>query len=117
MYRTRRSLKVFKVALAGISILGAMLILHTPPSRINGTSTNAEKPSDIAASAQEILGDDTLNSTGARKHAGQLLRVQYGGVSNRCVTPQGVCFMPRYAPIGSPCWCQTPYGSAQGYAG
>jgi hypothetical protein len=45
---------------------------------------------------------------------GQPLQQQ---VSNRCLTPAGACFLPFYAPIGSPCYCQGPYGSFAGRVG
>jgi hypothetical protein len=34
--------------------------------------------------------------------------------SNRCVTPTFYCFLPRYAPVGVPCWCASPYGPVGG---
>jgi hypothetical protein len=36
-------------------------------------------------------------------------------LSNICYTPVNWCYMPQYAPIGTPCWCPTPYGPAGGY--
>ena len=35
-------------------------------------------------------------------------------VSNRCATPYFFCFLPGYAPIGTPCWCATPNGPVAG---
>ena len=34
--------------------------------------------------------------------------------SNICVTPVVMCYLPGYAPSGSPCWCNTPYGPVNG---
>jgi hypothetical protein len=36
-------------------------------------------------------------------------------VSNVCYTPVGWCYLPQYAPIGTPCWCASPYGPVGGY--
>jgi len=36
-------------------------------------------------------------------------------LSNVCYTPVTYCFLPQYAPIGTPCWCATPYGPSNGY--
>jgi hypothetical protein len=36
-------------------------------------------------------------------------------LSNVCYTPVTYCFLPQYAPIGTPCWCATPYGPSSGY--
>ena len=35
-------------------------------------------------------------------------------VSNVCVTPVVSCYLPGPAPIGTPCWCATPYGPVNG---
>jgi len=35
--------------------------------------------------------------------------------SNTCFTPITYCYLPRPAPIGSPCWCATPSGPSGGY--
>jgi hypothetical protein len=35
-------------------------------------------------------------------------------VSNRCVTPQFWCTLPGFGPVGSPCYCNTPYGPVPG---
>jgi len=35
-------------------------------------------------------------------------------LSNACYTPVGWCFLPHYAPVGSACWCATPYGPVGG---
>jgi hypothetical protein len=43
----------------------------------------------------------------------QTFLAQY--LSNVCYTPVNWCYVPQYAPIGSPCWCATPYGPAGGY--
>jgi hypothetical protein len=46
------------------------------------------------------------------------IKIQMPGyVSQRCVTPVGVCFMPQAIPVGYPCFCPTPYGTASGRAG
>jgi hypothetical protein len=45
----------------------------------------------------------------------RLLMVNAQYVSNVCYTPVTYCFLPQYAPIGSPCWCATPYGPSYGY--
>ena len=37
-----------------------------------------------------------------------------GRTSNRCVTPKSYCYLEAPAPIGTPCWCATPYGPAAG---
>ena len=34
--------------------------------------------------------------------------------SNRCVTPVVICVLPVLAPVGSACWCATPYGPVGG---
>lgn len=36
-------------------------------------------------------------------------------VSQRCVTPQLWCMLPYPAPIGSSCFCATPYGPIYGF--
>jgi len=36
-------------------------------------------------------------------------------LSNICYKQVNWCYMPQYAPIGTPCWCATPYGPAGGY--
>lgn len=35
-------------------------------------------------------------------------------MGQRCASIAGVCFMGGAGPAGSPCFCQTPYGPAQG---
>lgn len=35
-------------------------------------------------------------------------------MGQRCASVAGVCFMGGTGPAGSPCFCQTPYGPAQG---
>ena len=35
-------------------------------------------------------------------------------VSSRCVTPVLACFMGVTGPVGTPCWCATPFGPANG---
>jgi hypothetical protein len=35
-------------------------------------------------------------------------------MSNRCVTPQFWCILPAAAPVGTPCYCSTPYGRVAG---
>lgn len=35
-------------------------------------------------------------------------------MSNRCVTPVIACFIRQMGPVGTPCWCATPYGPANG---
>jgi hypothetical protein len=35
--------------------------------------------------------------------------------SNRCVTQVVACILPAYFPVGTQCWCATPYGPAGGY--
>lgn len=35
-------------------------------------------------------------------------------MGNHCVTPQFWCQLPGYGPIGSPCYCNTPYGPVPG---
>ena len=37
-----------------------------------------------------------------------------GQTSNKCVTPKSHCYLQAPAPIGTPCWCATPYGPAAG---
>jgi hypothetical protein len=51
--------------------------------------------------------------------SGQLNPVQYypQGMSNRCITPSGICFIPGYLPVGSGCACATPYGPIYGRIG
>ena len=34
--------------------------------------------------------------------------------SNRCMTPNFYCFLSQYVPVGTPCWCATPYGPVGG---
>ena len=34
--------------------------------------------------------------------------------SNRCVTPTFSCFLAQAVPVGTPCWCATPYGPVGG---
>jgi hypothetical protein len=50
---------------------------------------------------------------------GLLIQVQYypQGMSNRCITPAGVCLIPGYLPVGSGCACPTPYGPVYGRIG
>lgn len=41
--------------------------------------------------------------------------LQYSqAMSNRCVTPSGTCYVQQSGPIGSPCWCNTPWGPVTG---
>ena len=40
--------------------------------------------------------------------------VQAQSMSNVCRTPYGVCYLRGLAPIGTPCWCGTPYGPVAG---
>lgn len=35
-------------------------------------------------------------------------------VSNRCFTPYFWCFIPHVVPVGTPCYCASPYGPVQG---
>ena len=35
-------------------------------------------------------------------------------MSNRCVTPQFWCQLSNFGPVGSPCYCNTPYGPVPG---
>ena len=35
-------------------------------------------------------------------------------LSNVCRTPYGACNLQGSAPIGTPCWCGTPYGPVAG---
>jgi len=35
-------------------------------------------------------------------------------MSSRCYTPVVACFMGGSGPVGTPCWCATPYGPATG---
>ncbi len=35
-------------------------------------------------------------------------------MSNVCRTPYGACYLQGSAPIGTPCWCGTPYGPVAG---
>jgi len=35
--------------------------------------------------------------------------------SSTCFTPITYCYLPRPAPVGSQCWCATPYGPSGGY--
>jgi hypothetical protein len=35
--------------------------------------------------------------------------------SNICYTPITYCYLPARAPVGTPCWCATPYGPSPGY--
>ena len=37
-----------------------------------------------------------------------------GPLSNRCFTPQFWCYMQQVAPVGTRCFCGTPYGPVQG---
>jgi len=39
---------------------------------------------------------------------------QYAPVSNRCFTPQFWCWLPGFGPVGTPCFCNTPYGPVNG---
>jgi hypothetical protein len=34
--------------------------------------------------------------------------------SNRCVTPTFYCYLQQYVPVGTACWCATPYGPVAG---
>jgi len=38
----------------------------------------------------------------------------YSNMSQRCFTPQFWCMMPAPAPVGSSCYCQSPYGAVYG---
>jgi hypothetical protein len=40
--------------------------------------------------------------------------IQMAQLSNVCITPVTYCFLRQPAPIGSPCWCPTPYGPSAG---
>jgi len=35
-------------------------------------------------------------------------------LGNRCASQAGICFLPGVGPIGTPCFCQTPFGNAGG---
>jgi hypothetical protein len=35
-------------------------------------------------------------------------------MSNRCMTPVVACVMGASGPVGTPCWCATPFGPASG---
>jgi len=37
--------------------------------------------------------------------------------SNRCFTNMGWCWLPGAAPLGSPCYCGSPYGPQPGRVG
>ena len=36
--------------------------------------------------------------------------------TSRCVTPMIACNTGQIAPVGTPCWCNTPMGPIRGYA-
>ena len=53
--------------------------------------------------------DDNAPRARSRSASGQQTRV-----SNRCMTPVIACYMGVSGPVGTPCWCATPYGPATG---
>jgi hypothetical protein len=56
------------------------------------------------SSIRRIFGDDSLRD-----------RIEVAqAVSNVCYTPYFYCFLPGYAPVGTPCWCATPNGPVNG---
>ena len=55
-----------------------------------------------------------LSLLSRQRAVGRLLKVQYVA---RCVTPAGTCFLQTAAPMGTPCWCATPYGPVGGRVG
>jgi hypothetical protein len=71
-------------------------------------------PGDLSRSAHwsELRGDASPQT--ATQEDG-FLRVQ-APMSNRCVTPYGMCMLPGYIPVGAPCWCATAYGPVSGRA-
>jgi hypothetical protein len=69
---------------------------------------------DIPGNAR-LDGQSTIRETPSRQKFDDAAQVAQAPRSNKCVTPVVYCILPAYFPVGTQCWCATPYGPAGGY--
>lgn len=88
-------------------------VSHVRPANLDGVLQTSAR--GWRATCHHVVDSDMLRGRYAR---GGLLEVQWPQQPmSRCLTPSGACWIPGYAPIGTACWCASPYGPVPGRIG
>lgn len=77
----------------------------TPFTEYRDTSASLDE-STFRRGARSLFGAETKGTDS---------ELPFDQHSNVCFTPITYCYLPAHYPVGSPCWCATPYGPSQGY--
>jgi len=111
LWRWRRLRRRGWTCLTGTVVLSAMC--GASANMPSGPATATERAIPLAHLFVEGSGGRLIALSSDRKALGSpTLLAQY--MSNICATPYGLCYMAQYGPIGSPCWCPSPYGPIGG---